>query len=440
MIGRIHKPQNPENTPRIDTSFSLSKVDFCRSYKPEGGKREIGETLLLGSHIALTPNIVFFHCSSLKGIPLYVHSNVLNGLLCADFLNDRERFKCILFLSMVFSKNSGDFVNLHMKTLESIFHPTFIYRAINILHNSGVIEINKDYSPKAFSRKYAIAKDLRKGFFLARLDFPGAIIKSFREKMELGRKLGVKKMLDNAACPLSARKQYSFIMKCLKSVSLDEESLLEEKFRKKVEIVQSGDYWVRLKKNGRWFHNICFFPKILRNFIFIDGEQSIEIDYSNMQPWMAVKLYDKNNELHIVEMAKYASYCKSSFYERFKGLCGELANSFPNIKEEMYRQIFFGKYIPELYPLLKVFAAEFPILSKIIKNIKWENHKYLSGRLQKLESDIVIGSVMSWCMENKIKCIPIHDSIICKESDKERVREKMESAFFEVIGYEPTIK
>ena len=76
----------------------------------------------------------------------------------------------------------------------------------------------------------------------------------------------------------------------------------------------------------------------------------------------------------------------------------------------------------------------FPLLNDL------EDNKIGWGRLQFEESCVIVDAVHDLCCKQGVPALPVHDSIICKASDKDLVKETMERHFSKRFGVKPGIK
>jgi hypothetical protein len=134
------------------------------------------------------------------------------------------------------------------------------------------------------------------------------------------------------------------------------------------------------------------------------------IDAVTSQPWL---LYNHLKNKNIIDI-KY-NYIFENDLDFYKELCHELKLESRQDAKDLFMHWLNGNgYVPNtnIYQL-------FPIVSSFLKEVKNGNYKNSSSLLQRIESKIWIDDIL-----NNIPCdwaLPIHDCIILKEKDVDRV-------------------
>jgi hypothetical protein len=94
------------------------------------------------------------------------------------------------------------------------------------------------------------------------------------------------------------------------------------------------------------------------------------------------------------------------------------------VKTEFFHQIAYDSYFCSAnYPLLEPFALMFPQLAGKMAAIKHEGNRALPTKMQKLEANITIDGACGECATEKLYVLPVHDALICKKSEADRVAE-----------------
>lgn len=85
----------------------------------------------------------------------------------------------------------------------------------------------------------------------------------------------------------------------------------------------------------------------------------------------------------------------------------------------MLSSVFFDKFRTKEDKYIRVFKESFPNIFEFITNLKKKDHKLLSQKLQREESDFIINTVVSgWLKKYPDQWIStLHDSIVVKEED-----------------------
>jgi hypothetical protein len=191
------------------------------------------------------------------------------------------------------------------------------------------------------------------------------------------------------------------------------------------------------RKSGRVYYSVASLPKLLRAELLIDGEPTLELDISASQPTLLATLYPEGCEERQAYLAEVQS---GSFYENLAAGSGKDWNR-DRSKTEFFNQIAFGSYFcRDDYELLPAFTKRFPILASIMANIKKRGNDKLPILMQKLEATIAIDGACGECAQRGIKVLPVHDSLVVRESEAEAVREIFARHWVEKTGIPARIK
>jgi hypothetical protein len=190
-----------------------------------------------------------------------------------------------------------------------------------------------------------------------------------------------------------------------------------QKNRYSVESIKAGHIFYHFDKYGRLHSNFTILKSFIRkNCLLIGGEETVEIDIKNSQPFILSRLLLKSSEsldrseldffVKLVNNGKFYQYLQDAF-----GL--DKVES-----KEMVFKVFFGKNWNSKYD--KHFKSHFPTIYNWIKLYKRENggYKTLSWKLQGIESDLIFNKIIRsiTSINPDISVITVHDSIICKKS------------------------
>jgi hypothetical protein len=197
---------------------------------------------------------------------------------------------------------------------------------------------------------------------------------------------------------------------------------------------------------NRVFYNITSIPSELRKFFRYNGQVLAYLDFSNFQPFLLIKfLKDKFGE-HLPEDVLIYIHLTSEglFYSDIQKKIednGILIRDKSSFKIDFFGRVFFSSERRK-YKFRVVFDKYFPNVSKVITELKRNNYKDLAILLQRLESKIVINSIIK---EIAIKypesfVLPVHDAIICEESMKDVIKVLMLEKVQEIIGCRPNVK
>lgn len=191
-------------------------------------------------------------------------------------------------------------------------------------------------------------------------------------------------------------------------------------------------------QSGRIFNNITSLPRQLRSCLYLnDGEVLTEIDIANSQPFLFNMLLADNFDLtkdlfgdKYSDVRKYMQLTENGLlYDHL------IDNWKVKIDRDQFKKLFFGQvFYCEIssnykYKYSKLFKAEFPNVFGLIIKLKEGNYKNLSIQLQKREANIIIHHIGAKLMKLGIYFLTVHDSIICRKSDSERVKTIFEKEF-----------
>lgn len=237
----------------------------------------------------------------------------------------------------------------------------------------------------------------------------------------------------------------NFLEDDIKRISIDHESAIEwldsekaegnitieqhTKSKMNVDKIKRNDIYCKFDKYGRMHTNFTVLKKQIRNnYITIDGVKTSEIDIKNSQPFFLANLIlNENKEVSLSdEFKKFKKrVIDGTFYDEFMNTKPSVFKSRPDVKKFVYK-VLFGKN-RENCELNNIFKEEYPSIYGFIVDFKTSNNSYksLSYKLQRMESDFIYNDVIA-IMKSFNMDIPmftIHDSIVCKETDMEYVKE-----------------
>ena len=203
------------------------------------------------------------------------------------------------------------------------------------------------------------------------------------------------------------------------------------------DVAQHRYYLKRHKLTGRLFNPVVNLPSRrchLRQHLLFDGEPTVEIDVSCAQPSLFVCFYPAESleRLHYIEAIK----CDKIYQFAVERLSLDRDTA----KIEFLKQCAYGP-IQANYPLFEVFCEVWPELGAIIteKRLKLGPSRF-SCEMQRHEADIVIGKVLPDCAQEGLTVLPIHDAILCKESEAEKAKVIMLRHWTKALGFVPVVK
>jgi len=209
--------------------------------------------------------------------------------------------------------------------------------------------------------------------------------------------------------------------------------------RHSVECINNQQLFYHFDRYGRMHTNFTNLKSIIRKqCLILDGSKTKELDIKNSQPLFLNKLietYQNEFEFDQVEIGLYKKITlDGNFYSYLMGKFN--TNNSKKVKDIVYK-ILFGKNFPNKYEL--EFESLFPTIHKFIKYFKKKSggYKYLSHKLQNLESELIYNKIIREIMslDNNIPIITVHDSIICREQDFDLVKSIFDKKILDEFGY-----
>lgn len=172
-----------------------------------------------------------------------------------------------------------------------------------------------------------------------------------------------------------------------------------------------------------------------RRGILIDGEKNVEVDIKSSHLTLAYGLA----RIPLPEGDLYA--IESLPREVVKGLVtaflgkGCRPTRWPKTLSQDYMQ-YYGSSVASAFKLsesVDLVLEAHPFLGEL------ESIGLNTYRLQFIESEIVIGSMLELLREHNVISLPIHDCLLVKEKDSQITKSILESKFFEIVGIRPTL-
>jgi hypothetical protein len=169
-------------------------------------------------------------------------------------------------------------------------------------------------------------------------------------------------------------------------------------------MIKDGNlFWAKDRFAGRIFNNAANCPKGMRAHFRLDGRLLAECDISNCQPTLMYWLYkDKDS----AEARRYKAIVESgAFYEAIMDEAG-LDRDETKLK---FMSFAFGDPRHE-NKVSRAFKALFPELLAVINKEKQGGFSAFPIKLQKVEADLMIQTVVPLCKTKGIPILTVHDS------------------------------
>lgn len=363
---------------------------------------------------------------------VYVHPELRAGIE-EQAPNDPVAHSALLFVSNLYLKaadsaNFSDYFPLRSSLSREIYTTRNYGPMLALLFSLNAIEVEGggagSYRAGHRSKAYRLASKYRLGVVGAALDSPKLDARHTRA-------------MERASYAAMSGKPHKWILQTFKTTTfttLAADLLATHPFKTadaRTRTINHADNVTNrrvrfsvCKTSGRIYHSVANLPKPLRAQLLIDGEPTSEIDISCSQPSLLSSLYNREDADHAAERTRYlASTQGGSFYEEIAAEAGK-GWSRDETKTHFFHQIAYGSfYNADNYELLPAFTKRFPILARLMAAVKQRGNRELPMRMQTLEAKITIAGACGECAGKKIKVLPVHDSLICKTSEAETVKE-----------------
>lgn len=214
-----------------------------------------------------------------------------------------------------------------------------------------------------------------------------------------------------------------------------QDSDIYERNRYSVECINDKHIFYHFDNYGRMHTNFTILKSFIRkNCLLIEGEETFEIDIKNSQPFFLNKIIevwgkdkvDENEFSLFRDLTRYGT-----FYQYIMDV--GCIKTKQEAKDLVYN-VFFGKNYKTKFDIS--FSKIFPTIYNFIKFYKKMrgDYKSLAYDLQNLESDLIFNKIIKELndINPNIRLITVHDSIICKKSD----RQMLESVFYKHLSNE----
>lgn len=197
-----------------------------------------------------------------------------------------------------------------------------------------------------------------------------------------------------------------------------------------VESIHKKHFFNHFDLYGRMHTNFTILKSTIRkNWVLIEGEETIELDIHNSQPLFLCKMIMSSNS-NIVDPAELNLFRELTSTGNFYQYILDNSNHKEKraVKKMVYMVLFGKNNRKSKYDI--TFSKLFPTVHNFIKDFKQvrNDHRQLSYVLQGLESQFIFNIVIREIMTKypHIRLITVHDSIICAK----KYRQEVESIFY----------
>lgn len=294
---------------------------------------------------------------------------------------------------------------------------------IDFLVTNKILILVKNYLKGKNSRIYSFNQKLLKSDFILYKNTDKFLLKrNLLKSLELENKSPIESNIkDRLISDLwSVELDYQ---KSLQFVNLLEKSESQIKNLFSINAIKEKSLFYNFDQYGRFHTNFTILKsEIRKNYLYIDGEKTFEIDIPNSQPFFLTRLIQDSN--YAIEENEWKLFCQlvntGTYYQY---LMDKLNISKSEAKKMTYKVLFGKNYFNSKVD--KSFKSFFPSIYKFLKEFKKESgdYKILSHKLQLMESDLIFNKVIKtlYLLHPDIKLITIHDSIITSQKYKESV-------------------
>jgi len=318
------------------------------------------------------------------------------------------------------------FINVHSKMLESVLgDPWRNFQPI--LTELGILEKNEIFQKGKFSQSYRINKDLIHSPDLTLVDLSeDNLDRSYQSSITIDSEALLPRIdeIANERVTKRKKKKWSPFDKIMYIKAIKEFNFYDR---------------VTVCSTGREFNKANGIPSEFREYIYIDGEPTTEIDIKSSLPCVLFKFTEGN------EKRKYGKLItEGSLYESFATELGS-----PNNRELAKKAFthYLGGYRQYVCAALdKALRKEFPKLHQWIEGIEQDHITknpegkggQVSRLLQKIESKIIV-VMMDDLNRNNIPTVSIHDGVRVKTYHADLVESAIRKAFKQLVGIEPVL-
>jgi len=203
-----------------------------------------------------------------------------------------------------------------------------------------------------------------------------------------------------------------------------------------IEGIKNGHLFFKFDEYGRFHTNFTILKREIRQkFLMIGSSDIMELDIRNSQPLFLGVLLQEEMDPSDEEIRKYIELTKNGlFYDYFQDKFKNLNRK--EIKLIIYK-VLFGKNGLKTTEN-KIFKGVFPKIYEYILEYKKEkeDYRFLSHRLQRMESDFIFGKVIKEIYEKypKINLFTVHDSINFPIKYKKEIEEIFNRNLRELIS------
>ena len=177
----------------------------------------------------------------------------------------------------------------------------------------------------------------------------------------------------------------------------------------------TSKWWSKIDRFGRYHTPLTNIVSRVRGYLKCEKENVIGFDFANFQPSLLC-LYDK--ELLLQDDSKlYFELCRRGRIYDFMAKNSPVNSCRKEVKKEFLIMLNVKNKRMIQMPVFKTFQQYFPTYAKLIEQIKRDDHKNMANYLQRKESEIIFGCIVSnFISKTKQPFFTVHDAIYTIES------------------------
>jgi hypothetical protein len=314
--------------------------------------------------------------------------------------------------------NSKETIDLNSEVLRKKYS-TYYNFYIEYLEDKKVISMHKNYCAGAKSRTYNINTDILKGDCLRYYNTDRLLIKKYKEMVinEIIKNLTNQNHISEYAMNRLISNLYDVTIDLEKAYAiLDTMNSNIESYQKNlmsITAINQSILFHKLDSHGRFHTNFSVLKKEIRQeCLFIDNEETAELDIQNSQPAFLLKILE--DDMFDMKYPDCFNRYKSDvfrgvFYDILAGMVGISRNK---CKKEIFK-VFFGKQTYFNGDISTAMSNRYPELMRYIaeKKIEMNNHAGIAHLLQYKESRLIYSNIVEKIYREipAIKLFTVHD-------------------------------
>ncbi len=436
------------------------KGDINEFYNSSNDYETIGERIDF-QHKSYSSNIVWDkptltrNTYQYKANYIYVNSNLKQKIRNKGrsiFKKKSFLYHYLYFCSTIYYLSHTDkrfkeleYININYKVMSSIISERKYTEIVNNLENWGIITIDRSYSQKRKSKGYKLNQpynmNVRKEIIKDKLINKKLNARREKQIAELHKMPYSYQYLEMTNMWINMDTKSAYRYNSTMYLNELDRTLYDFNFFS-ISAYDQGDYRFTVDTTGNRAHtNITNLKSDFRQFLTVEGEKLGQVDIKNSQPAFFYLLIKNDSSISQEEKDKYKELVESGrFYEFFMDKLGLSESDRAIYKTRIITAVFYDHYRIKESRYLKVFRKEFPTITNFIDEMKKKNNAELAVKLQKMESDFIIGTVVKKFIDryggNFISTI--HDSVVAKVSQLELVESIMNECF-ENLNFKPKV-